>query len=372
MTETQELLRDTQIIVDLEKMKRNLQHIRALVGEETAIMAVIKANGYGHGAVGIAPALMDGGATYLAVATLSEALQLREAYPAYPLFILGHTPDRLLPHVIEKDITQTVFTLAQVQQLDALAAAAGKTAKVHLKVDTGFHRLGQTPSAAYADEICQMFTFKHVEIEGIFSHLALESETEDEKQFAVFTDFIAELEKRGCRFKYKHIADSIATVDYPRYRLNMIRPGAILYGMVGYHKGSLPLEQVMTFRTAISQLHELSAGEGLGYDYLWRAQRDSVVATLPFGYADGYPRNLRDKGYVIIGGVRCPIIGVICMDQCMADVTDVPGVCCGMEAIIYGDGRDGSMTIAEAALLADTNKNEILSRMTARPPRVYR
>ena len=141
--------------------------------------------------------------------------------------------------------------------------------------------------------------------------------------------------------------------------------------MKGYHIGSLPVQQAMTFRTAISQLHTIPKGEGVSYDYLWKADRDSIVATLPFGYADGYPRNLRDKGYVVIGGVKAPIVGVICMDQCMADVTDVPDASVGMEAVIYGDGRDGSMTIEEAAMLAGTNKNDIIARIPARPLRKY-
>lgn len=368
---TLEDLRDTQILVDLNKIAGNMKLIRNMVGTDTAIMAVVKANGYGHGSLGIAPALIENGAAYLAVATLTEALELKDAYPDYPVFILGYTPDRLLHHVVERNITQTIFSLDQACLLGALAKERKTTAKVHIKVDTGFHRLGKAPSDAFADEICHMFDVENLEIEGIFSHLALAGEKEDEMQYETFCDFIETLEQRGCEFKYKHIADSIATVDSPRYRMNMVRPGALLYGMRGFHKGFLPVEQVMTFRTAISQLHSLAKGEGLSYDYLWKAQRDSLIATLPFGYADGYPRNLRDKGYVVINGVKAPIIGVICMDQCMADVTDVPGVAVGMEAIIYGDGADGSMTIDEAAALAGTNKNDIIARIPARPPRKY-
>ena len=272
---------------------------------------------------------------------------------------------------MEREITQTIFSLEQAQILSRLASETGKTAKVHIKVDTGFHRLGKVPSQEFADEVCEMFKLPCLEIEGIFSHLALTGDDENEEQFRLFNDFVSLLESRGCSFKYKHLADSIACVDFPEYRLNMIRPGALIYGMVGYHKGHLPVKQAMTFKTAISQLHSISKGEGVSYDYLWKAEKDSIIATLPFGYADGYPRNLRDKGYVIIEGVKVPIIGVICMDQCMADVTEVPGVKEGMEAIIYGDGLDGSMTIAEASALAGTNKNDIIARITARPPRVY-
>ena len=369
--DNQELLRDTRVEVDLSKIAYNMQQIRGMSGPDVAVMPVIKANGYGHGAAAIAPTLLEEGAVYLAVATLTEALGLKDKDTSWPVFILGHTPDRLLHHIVEREITQTIFSLEQAQILSRLASETGKTAKVHIKVDTGFHRLGKVPSQEFADEVCEMFKLPCLEIEGIFSHLALTGDDENEEQFRLFNDFVSLLESRGCSFKYKHLADSIACVDFPEYRLNMIRPGALIYGMVGYHKGHLPVKQVMTFKTAISQLHSISKGEGVSYDYLWKAEKDSIIATLPFGYADGYPRNLRDKGYVIIEGVKVPIIGVICMDQCMADVTEVPGVKEGMEAIIYGDGLDGSMTIAEASALAGTNKNDIIARITARPPRVY-
>ena len=151
----------------------------------------------------------------------------------------------------------------------------------------------------------------------------------------------------------------------------MVRPGALVYGLRGFHKGYIDVKQAVTFKTRISQLHKVKTGEGVGYDYLWRAQRDSIIATLPFGYADGYPRNMRDKGYVTIHGIKCPLVGVLCMDQCMADVTDVPNVKEADEAIIYGTGENNTMDIAEAAALAGTNKNEIVARLMARPPRVY-
>ncbi len=364
-------LRDTQIIVDTSKISRNMTLIKEMVGEDVEVMAVIKANGYGHGAVGIATALMDAGANALAVATLTEALELKEAYPDYPVFIMGHTPDRLLHHIVEKDIIQTVFSLNQVKLLGSLAKESNKIAKVHIKLDTGFHRLGQMPTEEYLEEVCQMFQVENVSIEGIFSHLALVNDEENKKQYDQMVEFIEKVEARGYKFKYKHIADSIATVDYPEYRMNMVRAGALIYGMRGFHKGFLPVEQAMTFRTAVSQLHNIKAGEGVSYDYLWKAPCDSTVATLPFGYADGYPRNLRDKGYVVINGHKAPIIGVICMDQCICDVTNIPDVKCGTEAIIYGDGHDGSMTIDEASKLSGTNKNDIIARFPLRPLRKY-
>lgn len=216
-----------------------------------------------------------------------------------------------------------------------------------------------------------MYSLPGLEVEGIFSHLALTSEEEDEKQYSLFTDMIEKLERRGCKFRYKHIADSISLVDYPQYRMNMVRPGALIYGLKGFSKGHLDVKTCMTFESRISQIHHVKKGEGVGYDYLWRAPEDTVIGTLPFGYSDGYPRNMRDKGYVTIRGVKCPIIGVICMDQCMVDLSGVPDAQEGDTAVIYGDGENNTMTIAEAAALAGTNKNEIVARIMARPPRIY-
>ncbi len=365
------ILRDTQIVIDLSRIAKNIKLIKNMIGPDVALMAVVKANAYGLGALPIAPTIIENGAEYLAVATLSEAVQLKEAYPQYPVFILGHTPIRYMYVVAEHGITQTVFSYEQAKVLSDSSIKLGKKTRVHIKVDTGFHRLGKAPSAEYADEIIRMYSLPGIEIEGIFSHLALASDENDRMQYKELSDFIALLESRGCTFRYKHIADSIACVDYPEFRMNMVRPGALIYGMIGYSKGSLPVEQAISFKSAISQIHRIRKGEGVGYDFLWTAERDSVVATLPFGYADGYPRQMRDKGYVIINGKKAPIIGVLCMDQVVADVTDIPDAEEGSVAVIYGDGTDGSMTIARAAEDLGTNKNDILCRLTARPPRIY-
>lgn len=369
---SKEIVRDTQIIVNLDKLGQNMRMIKDMVGEEVKTLAVVKANGYGHGAVGISKTLMENGADYLSVATLYEALEIKEVYPEYPVLIMGHTPDAYLKHVVEKNITQTIFSYQQAEVLSKLAEEAGKTAKVHIKIDTGFHRLGllaSQPEETVA-EIKKIAQLPNLELEGIFSHLALVNAEEDQKQYDGFTNIIDMLKEENVSFPICHIADSIAAVDSPQFRMDMVRVGALIYGMRGFHIGFLPVNQVMTFKTSISQLHHIKEGEGVSYDYLWKAPKDSVIATLPFGYADGYPRNLRDKGYVTIDGIKCPIIGVICMDQCMADVTEVPGVHEGQDAIIFGDGEN-QMNIEEASKLAGTNKNDIISRITARVQKIY-
>ncbi len=363
-----EALRDTVVKVDLNELGRNVDLIAELCGPDVAIMPVIKANGYGLGAVGIAPTLMEHGAAYLAVATLTEALELREAYPDYPLFILGYTPARLNDYVVEARITQTVVNFGQAKALSDCALSKGKRAKVHLKVDTGFHRLGTSDK----EELLKMARLPGLQVEGIFSHLALASEEDDIAQFESFEAIIVYLEENGCSFCYKHVADSIALVDYPQFHMNMVRPGALIYGLKGFHRGSIDVRQCMSVETRISQIHTLSEGEGVGYDYLWKAPvRGARVGAVPIGYADGYPRNMRDKGYVTVHGVKCPVAGVICMDQMMIDLSGCPEAREGDLAIVYGDGSGNTMSIEEASKLAGTNKNEIIARILARPPRVY-
>jgi len=358
---------DTTIRISLERLGRNMDAVRRMIGDEVAVMAVIKANGYGHGAVQIAPTLIEHGAAYLAVARLEEAIPLREAYPDAPLFVLGYTPDRLLETAVEKRITLTIFTAHQASLLSEAAQKHGMTPKVHLKVETGFNRLGTDD----IEELRAILRVPDVEAEGIFSHLALKDRPSDEIQLEKFLRIVKTLEAEGHAFRYRHIADSISAVDYPDFRLNMIRPGAILYGMKGFESDLITVEPVMRMQTRIARLRRIEAGEGVGYDLDWVAERPSVIATLPFGYADGYPRALGGKGFVTIRGQKCPLVGILCMDQCVADVTHVPDVQEGDEAIIYGDGTQNTLSVAEAAQLAGCNKNEILCRLTARPARIF-
>ncbi|MCI7814513.1 MAG: alanine racemase [Robinsoniella sp.] len=372
MSMKQPLFRDTFLEIDLDCIAFNIRQIRAAANPGVCIAAVIKANGYGHGALEIAPVLMENGADMLAVATLGEALELRQHYPSYPILLMGLTPDDYLPYVVKNQIIQTIDRLSQARRLSQLAFEYGTTALVHIKVDTGFHRIGFPDTPQALEEMKEIFALPNLTVQGIFSHLALTSEEENERQFQRFLDVISALEAAGCRCPYHHIADSISFVDYPEYQLNMIRPGAILYGLKGFHIGHLDLKQALSFKTKISHISHIKKGEGVGYDYLWRAERDSIIGTLPFGYADGYPRNMRDKGFVSIHGQKAPLIGVLCMDQCMVDLTDIADVHLGDEAIIYGNGEHGTLDIDSAAKLAGTNKNEIVSRLTARPPRVYK
>ena len=342
------IISDTQIHIDLKKLAANLDGLRSLAGHDVAIMAVIKANGYGHGALEIAPTLLAHGAVYLAVARIEEALPLRKAYPDAPLFVLGYTPDRLLPLAVEQDIALTIFSRHQAEILGNAAVCAGKRAVIHLKVETGFNRLGTDD----IDELAAIASTPGIFAEGIYSHLALKDRMSDEIQLKRFMNVVDSLESRGFAFRYHHIADSISAVDYPDFRLDMIRPGALLYGMKGFESDSFTVQPIMSMQTRIARIRRLEKGEGVGYDLAWQAERSSLIATLPFGYADGYPRALGGRGYVTIRGVKCPLLSIMCMDQCVADVTDVPGVQEGDIAIIYGDGSENTLSVPEAALLA--------------------
>lgn len=365
------ILRDTVLEINLDNMKYNMEKIKEMIGEEVAIAAVVKANGYGHGSVGIAKELVDNGAEYLAVATLNEALELRRNFKDYKIFIMGFTPDYYLEHVIDNNIVQSIFSYKQAKILNDLGIKHKKKAKVHIKYDTGFNRLGFKDTEASIDEIEKIHELPNIHVEGIFSHLALTGKVEDEKQYNKFVRVINKLKERGIEFKYQHIEDSISAVDYPEYRLNMIRPGAIIYGIKGFHYGSLDLKQVLEFKSKVYNIKKIPKGEGVSYDYLWKSEKDSIIGTVAFGYADGYPRNLRDKGFVTVRGKKAPIIGVICMDQCMIDLTNIPEACNGDEVIIYGDGKNNTLDIHNASLLAETNKNDIISRISIRVPRIY-
>lgn len=367
----QPFLRDTIIEVNLDNIAYNMRKIKEIIGNDVFVAAVVKANGYGHGAVDIAPTIMENGAEYLAVATLTEALELRKKYDDYKIFIMGYTPDEYLEYVVNNNITQTIFSLRQAKILNDFGKKYNKKPVVHIKYDTGFNRLGFKDCMESIDEIDEIFKLENIYIEGIFSHFALAGKSEDDKQYNKFINAIELLERRGRKFRYKHICDSISGIDYPDYRLNMIRPGAIIYGLKSYKDERLVLKQAMTFKTKIYHIKTLEKGDGVSYDYIWKAERKCVVGTLPFGYADGYPRNLRDKGTVTIHGKKAPIIGVICMDQCMVDLTDIPEACVGDEVIIYGDGTNNTLNIHQISQLAGTNKNEITCRITRRTPSVY-
>lgn len=370
------IMRDCHIEVDLKTLEENTAKIEKMAGPETMVMAVVKANGYGHGIKEIIPALIRGGASYLGVATLGEALKIREVDKNTPVLILGQTPPEFSSVLVENNIIQTIFSLEQAESLELAAEEADTQATIHIKIDTGLHRLGFPPIESSLEIISRISEMKHLRMEGIFTHLALLNDEENYKQFEIFKEFLNKLSERGIVIPVRHMADSIASVDYPEFRMDMIRTGALIYGMRGFHKGFIDVNQALTLKAKIAQCHIIHPGEGVSYDYTFRAQRESVIATLPIGYADGIPRNLSNVGKVLVKkgdfSREAPIVGLINMDQMMIDVTHIDGIFQNYRDYdIYIYGQDDVISIKEIAKLAGTNKNDILARLSDRIPRIF-
>ncbi len=366
-------LRDTWYEIDLDALSRNYQAVQHVAGPNVAMCPVLKADAYGLGAVQSARTFMSvGGVRYGAVACLSEAIELRESCADLPVLIMGYTPDRLLPVVAEHRIVPTIFELRQAEIL-AASAPADEPVPVHIKLDTGMNRLGLDDTKAGLETVCAIADLKQVRIEGLFSHLALADQASDMNQFKRLQTFVEAVSKRGVSLGLIHVCDSIGMLRYPAFRLDMVRPGAILYGAPPLRDTCpLPIEVPFAFKTRIARLRRLSAGEGVSYDYTWRATKEgALIATLPVGYADGFQRSFSNRGYVIVRGVRAPIVGLICMDQAMIDVSAVAGVSAGDEVLLLGQSGPDSVPLLEAAQWAGSNRNAVLAGIGKRVPRVY-
>lgn len=357
--------------VDLDAIRQNLKTAKGLLRPETKIAAVVKADAYGLGARRVAETLCREGVDMLAVACLSEAAELRGRFPDIPILVMGYTPDECFDEVVRLGITQTIYSAGQARALSNAAVQTGRKIKIHIKIDTGFNRLGIKPGKNCIEEIENICANKNLFVEGIFSHLALNSEQDDKKQFQLFGSVIRQAEEKGLKFPIKHICDSIGMIRYPQYHLDMVRPGAFLYGAGPSHGPRPDLKICAALKTRVSRVAVLEDGEGVSYDYIYRAKGRRVIATLCAGYSDGYPRSLSGKGDVIIRGKRAPIVGLACMDQCIADVTDIPETAVGDEVLLYGRDKNYEIPLQEAADRAGTNKNELLSRIGRRVPRVY-
>ena len=365
--------------VDLDALAHNYRLLRGLA-PGAKFLGLVKADAYGHGAAPIAKKLQELGADMLAAACLDEAIALRESGIALPILCLGQTPPELAGELLAYDITQTVGDLETGEALSAAAVAAGKTLKIHVKVDTGMGRLGfvyyedddEAALERAGKEIESLCALPGLEPEGIFTHFANAdgSEAYTKNQCARIYDVFGELWERGLhQFKIYHCAASAAVLNYSwtKVYMNMIRPGIALYGYVPDPSVKDPgLKPVMTVKSRIAAVRDLPAGAKISYGCTATLERDSKVAVLPMGYGDGLPRVLSNKLEVLIGDKLCPVLGRICMDMCMVDVTDAPGVKAGDVATVYGPGLTDW-----AAQLAGTIPYELLCQLTPRVPRLY-
>ena len=362
-----EHLRSTRAEINLDNLKYNIDRCREEIGPDVEPMAIIKADCYGHGAVVMMEYMMKYGIRYFGVASLNEALELRRFHKEGEVLVLGLSSDYMLKYGVDNNITQACCSLRQAKLLSEYATAE-KKAKIQIKVDTGMHRLGFAPTEESMDIVKEIFALPNLDIVGVFSHLALETREQDYDQWKKFQYFIDGCEKRGMTFRFKSINDGIGTIRYPEMRYNMVRPGSFFYG---FNPHLTDLKPLMQLKSDIVHLQVLPANEGIGYGLDDAADHDRIIATLPFGYVDGVPRAMSHyQGWVSVKGVKCPFVGLLCMDQAMIDVTDVPDVAIGDEVVIFSH-ETCAMTYPEGAKISNFNRNGLQAALPRRVPKVY-
>lgn len=369
-------LRPVWAEVNLDKLQHNIREIKKVCGDKK-IMAVIKADAYGHGALNIAPVLLENGADSFAVAVLSEAVELRRAGIDCPILILGFTPPSFIDDIIKYDIDQTVFSYDFAKSLSECAKRKNKIAKIHIAMDTGMGRIGYLPNEESIDEIIKISELPNLKIMGAFSHFSTADEmdkTYTNMQVERFNWFLNELKKREVCIGKTHIYNSAAIIDLQEGLGDQVRPGIILYGYYPsneVNKDIISLKPVMSLKTNVINIKKLKKGEYVGYGRKFVTKEDTMIATLPVGYADGYSRLLTGKAKVLVKGQFAPVVGNICMDQCMIDVSHIENVNVGEEVTLIGEDGENSITAEELANLIGTISYEILCVLGKRVPRVY-
>ncbi len=364
--------------VNLDAIAHNVREIKKLLSNKTKFLGVVKADGYGHGFREVAKTLLQNGADALAVATIDEAMQLRARNIDAPILVLGHTPDMRAQDLVEHDITPTVFNYSLAKAVSDEALRAGKQAKIHISIDTGMSRIGFGTTTDDVEKIMSIYRLPNIEIEGMFTHFAKADETDrsyTDMQFEKFMDMTGRLEERGLKIPIKHVCNSAGVMEFPEYHLDMVRPGIVIYGHYPSEevdKTKLDLKPAMELKAVITHLSEKEKGTRVSYGGTYQTHKElTKIATVPIGYADGYLRSLSNNADMIAGGKRVPVIGRICMDQCMIDVTSVNNIAVGDEVIIFGKRGDEEITVTELAANMGTINYEILCVIGRRIPRVY-
>jgi alanine racemase len=374
--------------IDLKAIAHNIKELRRITHPDARLMGVVKANGYGHGAIEVARCALQNGAEVLGVARIEEGRQIREAGIEVPILIFGYTLPELMADLLEYELTQTVYTCATAQILSRTATALKKKIKIHLKVDTGMGRLGLQPqnfqpdnsvaiNADAIEETLAIAGLEGLELEGIFTHFATADsvdKTYAEGQLDLFMNFLNRLRKAGLEPPVRHAANSAALIDMPQSHLDMVRPGIASYGLYPsdeVNKKHVSLKPAMALKARIIHLKKVSAGFKVSYGSTHETPKATTIATIPIGYADGLNRLLSSSGRMLVHGQRAPIIGRVCMDLTMLDVGHIDNVQMGDEVVIFGRQGSDSITIDEIASALNTINYEIVSTITARVPRVY-
>lgn len=363
----------TVAVVNLELLEQNVRNIRSRLNDGVEIMAVLKGDGYGHGEKGIYPTLKKCGVESYAVAVWEEGASLRNAGAVEPILLLGDTCDGQLENLIKYNLTPTIFSVDTAEKLNLLAKWSGIIQPVNIKLDTGMNRIGFSSNEKSIKKIKQIHEMSNLEITGAFTHFSRADESDgisSTQQFKLYLDMIEKIEAEGIKIPKKHVANSPAILLRPETQLDAVRAGDILYGLCPIDENDWEkenLRQIISWYTYVVMVKEVPSGSEIGYGGTFVTKRPTKVATIPVGFADGYSRRLSNIGKVIINGEEAPIIGRICMDQFMVDVTDIGDVKRGDTVTLL----DEHLSVLWMADLLDTNVDEIVCGISKRVPRIY-
>ena len=367
----QNVERATRAIIDLGAISRNIAEIRKKIGNKRGLMAVVKADGYGHGAVEVSRAALRSGADFLGVALPEEGQQLREAGIEAPILVVGLIQPEEAYKVVKFQLSQAVASVELLEALNHEASKVSTWISVHVKLETGMGRIGVKPEDAVSF-VRKVKSFKNLNLEGLFSHFSSADEkdkTFSERQLQLFDQVIGNLQLAGIEVPKKHIANSAAILDLPQSYYDIVRPGIMIYGLYPSREvsHSIELKPAMTFKTKISEVKVVPPGTPISYGRTFITKKKTTVATLPVGYADGYNRLLSNHGEVLVKGRRAPVIGTICMDMCMVDASSVEDIRPGDEVILF----DEELSVDEIAAKIGTINYEVVCGVNKRVPRIY-
>ena len=374
--------------INLDAYAHNIRELKRVTRPPARLMAVVKANGYGHGAVEVAREALQNGAQYLGVARINEAIPLREAGLGAPILIFGYSPPDLAPMLIDYELTQTVYSLSAASALSERATRKGEKINIHLKVDSGMGRLGfllevtngtrdDIPAPNPVREIETITRLPGLTVEGIFTHFATADSADKSYaglQLDRFMDLLNRLQKEGLEPPIKHAANSGALIDMPDSHLDMVRPGIATYGLHPsdeVNKRIVDLKPVMTLKSKIIHLKRVPPGFNISYGITFQTKNQTTIATVPVGYADGFNRLLSSRGHMLVHGQRVPIVGRVCMDLTMLDVGGISGVEIEDEVVVFGQQVNETISADEIASSIGTINYEVVSTITGRVPRVY-
>jgi alanine racemase len=375
--------------VDLDAIAHNVRALRRITDPKARLMAVVKANGYGHGAAEVARTALHNGAEALGVARIQEGIDLREQGFDAPILIFGYGSPDLAGKLLEFDLTQTVYSLETAKALSQAASSFGKKIRVHLKVDTGMGRLGMLPQcmrSALPDdaqshqavrEVMSIARLPALHLEGIYTHFAA-ADSHDKSyarlQLERFMEFLDQLRREGLEFSVTHAANSAGIMEIPEAHLDMVRAGISIYGLYPSHevdKTRVTLRPAMALKARIVHLKQVGAGFKVSYGMTYETFGPTTIATVPIGYADGLNRLLSSRGHMLVRGSKAPVVGRVCMDLTMLDVGHISGMGLEDEVVIFGNQGEASITVDEIAQTLGTINYEIVSTITDRVPRIY-